>query len=158
MKCPRVKIDFGSGGKSTIRFRLEGEPFEEPKTGNRRVPNGFVIIKRRTDGHYSVTAAQMMHGQRMGYGTCLYEAAAKYVCGKGRQLFSDTERSVDSDGFWAKQARKGRAQCVRCGSHETRAEARFHARSTGPNYCRSGCKRWMLKPCETTLSGRKRKR
>lgn len=46
-----------------------------------------------------------------GVGTRLYEAAAHVACSSGRTLTSDDKRSRFSEGFWKKQAKKGRATC-----------------------------------------------
>lgn len=50
--------------------------------------------------------------RRQGLGTKLYERAARVACEAryGKPLASDTDRSPMSDGFWRKQAAKGRAQ------------------------------------------------
>lgn len=47
-----------------------------------------------------------------GVGTKLYERAARVACSNRAPLASDTRRTRYSEGFWAKQARKGRAMCV----------------------------------------------
>jgi hypothetical protein len=64
-----------------------------------------------------------------GVGTRLYEALAREACDRGVRLRSDSSRSTYSEGFWKKQEGKGRAEQV--------------------NY------RFVLKPCETNLEGRK---
>ncbi len=45
-------------------------------------------------------------------GTALYEAAAAETCYRKGTLKSDFLRSEFSEGFWVKQAKKGRAKCL----------------------------------------------
>jgi len=47
-----------------------------------------------------------------GVGTKMYEHAAKFACKKRMPLGSDKLRTKYSEGFWKKQASKGRATCV----------------------------------------------
>lgn len=47
-----------------------------------------------------------------GYGTMLYEAGLRLACEEQRAYSSSSMRSVFSESFWGKQARKGRAACV----------------------------------------------
>ena len=47
-----------------------------------------------------------------GIGTKMYERAARFACSKGMPLGSDKLRTKYSEGFWKKQASKGRATCV----------------------------------------------
>lgn len=49
---------------------------------------------------------------RCGVGTRMYEKAAAIACEHRARLISDRGRTVASQGFWAKQTRKGRARCV----------------------------------------------
>jgi hypothetical protein len=42
----------------------------------------------------------------------MYEHAAKIACRAGAPLASDATRTKYSEGFWGKQAKKGRATCV----------------------------------------------
>jgi len=48
----------------------------------------------------------------IGIGTKLYEKGARAACRMGRPLASDSSRTRFSQGFWEKQAKKGRATCV----------------------------------------------
>jgi len=50
--------------------------------------------------------------QSQKIGTALYEAAAAEVCYRKGTLKSDFLRSEFSEGFWAKQTKKGRAKCL----------------------------------------------
>lgn len=51
--------------------------------------------------------------QRKGIGTRLYLNAAKFACKQwGVPLASDTARTAESESFWQKQVRKGRAKCI----------------------------------------------
>lgn len=49
----------------------------------------------------------------IGIGTKLYEKAAAFACARRRSLASDDARTSAAQGFWLKQARKGRATCLR---------------------------------------------
>jgi GNAT superfamily N-acetyltransferase len=49
----------------------------------------------------------------VGIGTKLYEKAAAFACKLKRPLASDDARTSAAQGFWLKQARKGRATCLR---------------------------------------------
>ncbi len=97
-----------------------------------------------------VTAIQVDEDhRRCGVGTKLYTAAAKYGCAHGTPLASDTLRSVDSQGFWAKQEQKGRAFCVEKASYShTRGDA------GEVRLGRGNCKRYQLKCPVTDLSKR----
>jgi GNAT superfamily N-acetyltransferase len=85
--------------------------------------------------------------RRCGVGTRLYEVAAKLACSRGETLSSDVNRSVDSQGFWAKQVKKGRAKCVRPAEVRTREDGQYA-------FGRDGCMFYALKRCPaTTLAG-----
>jgi hypothetical protein len=47
-----------------------------------------------------------------GIGTKMYEQAARIACRARRPLASDKTRTKYSNGFWEKQASKGRATCA----------------------------------------------
>lgn len=53
-----------------------------------------------------------------GIGTRLYEMLLNDACDAGAPLTSSNMRSVFSEAFWRKQARKGRAVCLYKGSGE----------------------------------------
>lgn len=90
--------------------------------------------------------------RRCGVGTRLYETAAKLACSRGETLASDAARSVDSQGFWAKQVARGRAKCVEPTKISTREDGQYA-------YGRGGCMFYALKRCSiTTLAGARRKR
>ncbi len=50
--------------------------------------------------------------RRCGYGTQLYEKLRDEACKRERRLLSDTTRLKPGEGFWRKQVRKKRAECV----------------------------------------------
>lgn len=50
--------------------------------------------------------------RRCGIGTKMYERALQLACENGLRLASGHMRTEASEGFWKKQTRKGRAQCV----------------------------------------------
>jgi len=62
----------------------------------------------------------------LGIGTKLYEKAAAFACAQRRPLASDEARTAAAQGFWLKQARKGRATCLR-GSGRATALTRGYA-------------------------------
>lgn len=142
MKCPIIKKRLGMYG--TVIF--------ETVAGQGRVyGTGYLHLERRKDGHYYVSKTATSKIRR-GVGTCLYTEAAKFVCGKGRQLFSDTIRTEASDGFWQKQHAKGRAECTKCMTWADQATWRsYDERGFTYQKCRSNCKQYVLKPCETML-------
>jgi len=148
-----------------ITYTLEYDSFRE---------NAFIRAER-DDGKYmgtldanevyrepfmEVKGAFAKGGRGSRVGTRMYEIMAAFACERGRVLTSDTARTDDSDGFWNKQYRKGRAvhECVV---------------STFNRYSWMDCtpdkKKWddeqvltryRLKPCPapTNLEGMKRRR
>lgn len=90
--------------------------------------------------------------RRCGLGTKLYEAAAKWGCTHDLKLTSDVLRSVDSQGFWEKQARKGRARCM------VGASAKAPDDGSGPRIGRGGCGMYQLISCDSTDLSRRRRR
>ena len=70
---------------------------------------GFMELKKSSK-FYAVAYAEVLK-PGMGIGTRLYEAAALFSCSKRKVLTSDDKRSRFSEGFWKKQARRGRATC-----------------------------------------------
>jgi hypothetical protein len=71
---------------------------------------GFMELSPVERGDLSVAYAQTSK-PGSGVGTRMYEAAAQVACALGHALVSDDKRSRFSEGFWKKQARKGRATC-----------------------------------------------
>ncbi len=64
--------------------------------------------------HIMVTWTKTTEGyRRCGYGTKLYEKMREIACDKGKKLASDAVRTEFAEGFWLKQVRKRRAQCIR---------------------------------------------
>lgn len=90
--------------------------------------------------------------RRCGLGTKLYEAAAKWGCERGLKLTSDVLRSTDSQGFWEKQVKKGRARCM------VGAPSTTSATGPGPRMGRGGCGMYQLVSCDTTDLSRRRRR
>ena len=87
-----------------------------------------------------------------GIGTKMYERAARYACSKGMPLSSDKLRTKYSQGFWEKQARKGRATCV-VRSGGVRLSTDFYEKG------RWGCGHYALScPAPRSLAGVRRRR
>lgn len=88
-----------------------------------------------------------------GVGTRMYEAAAQVACASGQVLVSDDKRSRFSEGFWKKQAKKGRATCD-ASQPGTRLNDDLSYRGNWR------CHRYRLKPCPApvALSGLRGKR
>ncbi len=61
----------------------------------------------------------------LGIGTKLYEKAAAFACARKRPLASDEARTAAAQGFWLKQARKGRAACLRGSGRAAALTPRF---------------------------------
>ncbi len=61
----------------------------------------------------------------LGIGTKLYERAAALACRQRAPLISDESRTAASQGFWEKQARKGRAYCVPGSGRGTKLGVKF---------------------------------
>lgn len=75
---------------------MELEEVEGPRD-QRLLKVAFVEVKKKS----------------IGIGTKLYEKAAAFACARKRPLASDDARTSAAQGFWLKQARKGRATCLR---------------------------------------------
>ena len=79
-------------------------------------PRGRLAGKLMLEDGPKFLAVQYIHVedefQRCGVGTRLYEKALAIACDYGKRLASDDSRTRFSEGFWAKQVKKGRAQCV----------------------------------------------
>ena len=82
-------------------------------------------------------------------GTKLYEAAAKHACTRLKvPLRSDDLRSAYSQGFWDKQMRKGRADCLES------CEANDGCRRSNYVVGRGGCLVYTLRcPAPRSLAG-----
>lgn len=145
--CPRFKVTMHDSG----RLRL----FRATTTSESR---SKIIGRLETSLHqneHQVVSILVNPGfQRCGIGTKLYEAAAKFGCENNAPLQSDTHRTDQSQGFWAKQAAKGRAKCLR-----TVNEFPTRPDYPSPKYGRGGCSQYALTcPAPASLAGaRKRK-
>lgn len=90
--------------------------------------------------------------QRCGVATRLYEILAQVACDTGRKLASDTMRSDASEGFWVKQARKGRARCVPGAGERIRDDFTSDTKNPWP------CEYYEMKSsCPRDLSGGNRR-
>jgi hypothetical protein len=74
---------------------------------------GFIRWNESDDGFAAVDMIESSAAPRCGLGTKLYEAAARHLCKRGLRLASGEIRSYAADGFWQKQTRKGRAECLK---------------------------------------------
>jgi hypothetical protein len=61
----------------------------------------------------------------LGIGTKIYEKGAAFACSLGFPLASDETRTAAAQGFWRKQARKGRATCLRGSGRATALSTRW---------------------------------
>jgi hypothetical protein len=104
---------------------------------------GFMELKKSSK-FYAVAYAEVLKpGQ--GVGSRLYQAAALFACGKRKTLASDDKRSRFSEGFWKKQASKGRATCD--------ASKRGTRLNDDLSFAGSWrCRRWLLK-CSAASAG-----
>jgi len=71
-----------------------------------------LALRRMPQGRFAQVTYAAAKVTGAGIGTKLYEAAARVACREGAPLMSDNHRTVYSQGFWEKQARKGRATCA----------------------------------------------
>lgn len=92
---------------------MEIEKIEGPR-GQSLMKVAFVEVQRRG----------------LGIGTKLYEKAAAFSCRLGLPLASDMTRTAASQGFWEKQAQKGRATCLRGSGKATALSPRFVEKGT----------------------------
>lgn len=93
--------------------------------------------------------------RRCGIGTKLYEMVAQGACDLGARLTSDQYRSEASEGFWAKQVKKGRARCIKSADPDwvSTTDPTF----TAPRYGRGNCDRYELIGCPiSSLAGNKK--
>lgn len=114
----------------------------------------FELQPIRVGGHrHTKVAFAEVTEPGKGIGTKMYEHAAKLACRARAPLASDATRTKYSEGFWAKQAKKGRATCV-ARSGGVRLEA-----GTFEPKGRWSCKHYSLScPAPRSLAGVKRKR
>ena len=148
LACPRFSI----ATKAYPLKRKAGEPLTAidfkliAANATRKVGAGFLMVELPAPGVAVASAIEIDEDyQRCGLGTKLYEAAARWACASGRQLRSDEVRSAASDGFWRKQAAKGRAVCAPATKTDWRER-------TGPGVIweRGGCAYYTLTtPCPT---------
>lgn len=155
LACPRFSI-------ATKVYPLKRKPGEAltaidfhliAQNATRKVRAGYLMVDLITPGVATVAAIDIGEDyRRCGFGTKLYEAAAAWACKQGREFRSDDVRTASSDGFWRKQAAKGRARCVPATSKAWR-----EAHGSGLVFERGGCAYYTLTaPCPTpTLAGRK---
>lgn len=122
----------------------------------------YRIAKKAGDpGTLDVDSIEVFAGlapRRCGFGTKLYEEVAKVACAKGVLLRSDTSRSEFSEGFWKKQARKGRAKCLGKTGASIRIKGPVAEGGEEDDWHPTGetwpCDRWQMKtPCPTSLAG-----
>lgn len=75
---------------------------------------GYFELQPITVGvhHYMKVAFAEVTEPGKGIGTKMYERAARIACKARAPLASDATRTKYSEGFWGKQAKKGRATCV----------------------------------------------
>jgi GNAT superfamily N-acetyltransferase len=88
---------------------------------------GYMEIEEaQTGGHkFFKVAFASTRKTGLGIGTKLYERAARYACRLGAPLASDSSRTRFSQGFWEKQAKKGRAVCVKGSGKATKLTDEF---------------------------------
>ena len=90
-------------------------------------------VGRREVGYMEIGRVDGPHGKALmkvdfvevkkkgiGVGTKIYEKAAAFACSHGAPLASDEVRTAAAQGFWTKQARKGRATCLRGSGRATK--------------------------------------
>lgn len=98
--------------------------------------------------------------RRCGVGTALYQEAAKLAKASKLPLVSSRERSEMSEGFWSKQAKKGRATCLPNAPGAYSARGRYDDEQGRVNWSDEAwpCWRYVLKRGKTDLSGPKKRR
>lgn len=98
--------------------------------------------------------------RRCGVGTALYTEAAKLAKASKLPLVSSRERSEMSEGFWSKQAAKGRAVCLPNNPGAQSARGRYNAEHDRVDWTGDvwPCWRYVLKHGKTNLSGAKKRR
>ena len=155
LACPRFSI----ATKAYPLKRKAGEPLTAidfrliAANATRKVRAGFLMVELPEPGVAVVGAIEIDEDyRRCGLATRLYETAARWACANGRQLRSDEVRSAASDGFWRKQAAKGRAVCAPATKTDWRGRT-----GSGVIWERGGCAYYTLTtPCPTpSLTGAK---
>jgi GNAT superfamily N-acetyltransferase len=155
LACPRFSI----ATKAYPLKRKAGEPLTAidfdliAQNATRKVRAGYLMVDLHRPGIAEVASIDIGEDyRRCGFGTKLYEAAAAWACTQGREFRSDLIRTASSDGFWRKQAAKGRAVCAPA----TKAAWR-EATGEGLVFERGGCAYYTLTaPCPTpSLAGLK---
>jgi len=98
--------------------------------------------------------------RRCGVGTALYQEAAKLAKASKIPLVSSRERSEMSEGFWAKQAAKGRAVCLPNSPGAYSSRGRYNAEYDRVDWADDTwpCYRYVLKKGKTDLSGARKRR
>jgi hypothetical protein len=147
--CPRFKIHEYehrsiTGGVLAVDFEMT--------VGVRQIG----LLQTKTSGsalEVESIAIEDAKFRRCGLGTKLYEAAAKWGCANGMKLTSDVLRTTDSQGFWEKQVKKGRARCMVGASQKASTQD-----TDGPRMGRGGCGMYQLISCSSTDLSRRRRR
>jgi hypothetical protein len=147
--CPVLNVKCGQAPAGYIFCEVKAVGFKEPIAA-------MELTSR--SGFLGVDFIEVYEQKlaRCGVGTKLYEAALRQACERGLVLASDTSRTNASEGFWKKQARKGRADCVRKDFGGHRLDESFSP--TGEKW---PCGRWAMKeacPTAFDLSGVRRRR
>jgi hypothetical protein len=105
----------------------------------------------------AVEYAKVIAHRRCGIGTKLYEKALALACENRLPLASDSQRTEASEGFWSKQAKKGRAVCYLSDV----PAGRLHHSPTGfTTVGKWPCYRYVMReacPRKMDLSGRRRR-
>jgi len=98
--------------------------------------------------------------RRCGLGTKLYERAAALAKTSKLTLISSRERSEMSEGFWAKQARKGRAVCLPNEPGASSMRGKYNPEAGAVRWTDDSwpCWRYVLKAGKTDLSGARQRR
>lgn len=109
------------------------------RVGGKQVGVMEIEAAKGHGGRYMKVAFAQTKKTGMGIGTKLYEAAARQACLLGRPLVSDSSRSKYSEGFWVKQAAKGRATCIKGSGRATRLTDEWDEQGSWPcgNYALS---------------------
>jgi len=180
--CPRLRLELESDHEGVTVTATLAEDFRIHEDGgswtmDRGTWVGAIDANTRTPGEFGGEPSGDLHVklievepsiQRCGIGTQLYEKVAHWTRRKKVRLLSDTHRSTDSESFWQKQVRKGRAECV--GEEEKRAweertgkvatgdapRGHLHVPNGGVTIDHWPCRRFALKPEARSLRGAKK--
>lgn len=140
---------------SALKQRVYGEAYDEK---GRLAAE--MSAQLDSDGVLGITGAYSHEERGSRVGTRLYETFAEFACDEGMTLASDTTRSTDSEGFWNKQYRKGRAT-HECWSDDKWSECRpDDDEKSRIRKAEWGTTRYRLKACPApaNLEGMKRRR